>query len=379
MKTKLNFTQAALTNLAAPTSNKKHYIVRDSNQRGLIMMINYGGTKTFYFRTKYKRKKTMCKIGEFPYMSIETARSKAFSLYNGIRNGQTLRQKSVLTLCELFHNEYVPKYAKIFKKSDTWQENERIFNRHFSPLKDNKINELSKNDIDTWHKQIGTNNGTYMANRCLALMRHMLNMAIDWGFIQTNPASHIKQYREIARDRFLQPNEFHSFIAALQATTNTQLKNFILLLLFTGQRKSNILSLRWENINLCNNILYLPDTKNNQPQQIPLTQQAIDILKAIGIKDNGWVFPSNDSKSGHLENPKRFWQQLLKSANISDLRMHDLRRTLGSYQAIIGSSLNVIGKSLGHKSLQSTTVYARLSLAPVRDSMQRATDEFLKY
>lgn len=379
MKTKFNFTQAALANLNIPTKNEKHYIVRDSNQRGLIVMVNYGGTKTFYFRTKFKHKKTMIKIGVFPYVSVETARNKSFSLYNSIRNGDLPQNKHVLTVYELFFNEYLPKYAKVFKKSNTWQENERIFNRHFITLKDKNIADLDRNTIDTWHKNIGTNNGIYMANRCLALIRHMLNIAIDWGFIQRNPATHIKQYRETARDRFLQPNEIHNFITALQSTPNAQLKHFIMLLLFTGQRKSNILSLRWENINLCNNILYLPDTKNNQPQQIPLTQQAIDILNDIGIKQTGWVFPSKDSKSGHLENPKRFWQQLLRIANIHNLRMHDLRRTMGSYQAIIGSSMNIIGKSLGHKSLQSTEVYARLSLAPIRDSMQKATDEILKY
>lgn len=379
MKTKFNFTQATLVNLAIPSKSEKHYIVRDSSQRGLILMVNYGGTKTFYFRTKFKRKKTMIKIGVFPYIDVETARSKAFSLYSGIRNGDLQQNKLVLTLNELFFDEYLPKYAKIFKKSHTWQENERVFNRHFVALKDKNISELDRNTIDTWHKSIGKNNGVYMANRCLALMRHMLNMAIDWGFMQTNPATHIKQYREIARDRFLQPDEIHNFISALQTSENTQLKHFILLLLFTGQRKSNILSLRWENVNLCNNILYLPDTKNNQPQQIPLTQQAIDVLNDIGIKNSGWVFPSDNSKSGHLENPKRFWQQVTRIANIHNLRMHDLRRTMGSYQAIMGSSMNIIGKSLGHKSLQSTEVYARLSLAPVRDSMQKATDEILKY
>ena len=119
----------------------------------------------------------------------------------------------------------------------------------------------------------------------------------------------------------------------------------------------------------------MPDTKNNQPQQIPLTEQAIQVLKDIGIRDKGWVFPSNDSKSGHLENPKKFWQKLLQNAGIDNLRMHDLRRTLGSYQAIMGSSMNIISKSLGHKSIQSTAIYARLSLAPVRDSMQKATNE----
>ena len=210
-------------------------------------------------------------------------------------------------------------------------------------------------------------------------MRHVLNMAINWGIITTNNASHIKQYKETARDRFLQPHEISNFMAALNESKNTQLRHFILLLLFTGQRKSNVLALRWENINFYNNILYLPDTKNNQPQQIPLTEQAISVLKDIGIRDKGWVFPSHDSKSGHLENPKKFWQKLLKKAGIENLRMHDLRRTLGSYQAIMGSSMNIISKSLGHKSVQSTAIYARLSLAPVRDSMQKATDEILRY
>ena len=380
MKTKFNFTHATLANLATPTHQIKHYIVRDNVQRGLILMVNYGGTKTFYFRTKQNHKKIMFKIGDFPYLDIETARNKAFDLYKNIKNGEySPTKQQIITLAELFYNEYLPKYAQIFKKEQSWQENERMFKRHFITLKDKNLNELNRNTIDTWHKNIGKNSGIYMANRCLALIRHVLNMAIDWGFITTNVAAHIKQYREIARDRFLQPNEIHNFITALQTTHNKQLQHFILLLLFTGQRKSNILSLRWENINLCNNILYLPDTKNNQPQQIPLTQQAINVLNKIGIKKTGWVFPSNDSKSGHLENPKRFWQQLLRIANIHNLRMHDLRRTMGSYQAIIGSSMNIIGKSLGHKSLQSTEVYARLSLAPIRDSMQKATDEILKY
>ncbi|MBQ3943900.1 MAG: DUF4102 domain-containing protein [Elusimicrobia bacterium] len=222
-----------MANLANPSKSEKHYIVRDSVQRGLILMVNYGGTKTFYFRTKFKRKKTMIKIGMFPYVTVETARNKAFSLYNGIRNGDLPQNKPVLTLNELFFNEYLPKYAKIFKKLRTWQENERVFNRHFVALKDKNINELDRNAIDTWHKSIGKNNGIYMANRCLALMRHMLNMAIDWDFIQVNPATHIKLFREIARDRFLQPDEIHNFIFALQTTKNTQLKHFVLLLLFT--------------------------------------------------------------------------------------------------------------------------------------------------
>lgn len=82
---------------------------------------------------------------------------------------------------------------------------------------------------------------------------------------------------------------------------------------------------------------------------------------------------------GHLEDPKRPWQDLLVRAGIEILRLHDLRRTQGSYQAIIGSSLPIIGKSLGHKSTSATNVYVRLSNDPVRESMQRATDRLLEF
>ena len=384
MKTKFNFTDKAIENVVLPQKQAKKVVFTDKIQRGLVLVVGYGGTKTFYFRGKTKHKKIMFKIGTFPCMDVETARNKAFLLRKEVKNGTynaNLRDSldTKPTLAELFYDKYLPNYAKVFKKQTSWRENERIFKIHFGDLQNLKINELDRLTIDNWHKKIGKNNGICIANRCLALVRHVLNMAINWGIITTNNASHIKQYKETARDRFLQPHEISNFMAALNESKNTQLRHFILLLLFTGQRKSNVLALRWENINFYNNILYLPDTKNNQPQQIPLTEQAISVLKDIGIRDKGWVFPSHDSKSGHLENPKKVWQNLLHKARIENLRMHDLRRTLGSYQAIMGSSMNIISKSLGHKSVQSTAIYARLSLAPVRDSMQKATDEILRY
>lgn len=384
MRTKFNFTDKAIESIVSPQKQAKKAVFTDKTQPGLVLIVGYGGTKTFYFRTKTQHKKIMFKIGIFPCMDVENARNQVFLLRKEVKNGDynaNARNSLAmsLTLAELFYDKYLPDYAKVFKKQTSWQENERVFKAHFGDIQDLQVCKIDRLTIDNWHKKIGKNNGIYIANRCLALMRHMLNMAINWGIIMTNNASHIKQYKETARDRFLQPHEISNFMAALNESKNIQLRHFILLLLFTGQRKSNVLALRWENINFYNNILYLPDTKNNQPQQIPLTEQAISILKDIGIRDKGWVFPSHDSKSGHLENPKKFWQKLLKKARIENLRMHDLRRTLGSYQAILGSSMSIIGKSLGHKSIQSTAIYARLSLSPVRDSMQKATDEILKY
>ena len=113
--------------------------------------------------------------------------------------------------------------------------------------------------------------------------------------------------------------------------------------------------------------------------QVPMTNQLRDLLQKINqYTKSDWVFPSNKSKSGHFEDPKRPWQELLRRAGIENLRLHDLRRTMGSYQAISGSSLHIIGKSLGHKSTSATQVYARLSADPIRESMQKATDRMLE-
>ena len=86
-----------------------------------------------------------------------------------------------------------------------------------------------------------------------------------------------------------------------------------------------------------------------------------------------WVFPS-DRTEGHLADPKKAWQRVLREAGIADLRIHDLRRTLGSYQAATGANGYIIGKSLGHRSQQSTAIYARLNLDPVRESVNKATE-----
>ena len=106
---------------------------------------------------------------------------------------------------------------------------------------------------------------------------------------------------------------------------------------------------------------------------------ALDVLRVRRetTNDSEWVFPSR-SAIGHLQEPKRAWKTILKNADITDLRMHDLRRTLGSWQAMTGSILQTIGKSLGHKNARTTEVYARLSLEQVRESVDKATAAMLE-
>ncbi|MDR2412792.1 MAG: site-specific integrase [Rickettsiales bacterium] len=383
---KLNFTKSALDKLPVPLKNEPRRIYCDTCSKGLVLMITYGGTKTFYFCYRYNGHKKMIKIGGFPYTEVEDARERAFLFYKSVKNGknpleQVNQDNKIPTLSDFFNNYYMPNYARLFKKSSTCTRNIQTFDNYCDSIKHIKLSDISKNELNLLHKQIGASNGQYAANKCIRLLHHMFNIAIEKNYILINPATGIKLFPEKSRDRFLQPNELQLFLETLNDMPNSRMKHLILLLLFTGQRKSNICSLKWEHIDFYNKSLYLPDTKNKTPQTIPLTIQALTLLNEI--KDgltlkSPYVFPSPKSNTGHITEPKKFWEELLKSANIENLRIHDLRRTMGSYQAITGSSLQIIGKSLGHKSVQSTSIYARLDLNSVRDSMQRATDEMQK-
>jgi integrase len=131
--------------------------------------------------------------------------------------------------------------------------------------------------------------------------------------------------------------------------------------------------MRWEEINLEQAKWRIPVTKHGDSETVTLSPEVLAILdtrKASAVRE--WVFPGT-GRSGHLEEPKAAWKRILQRAKIRDLRLHDLRRTLGSWQAAGGSSLIVIGKSLGHKSLAATQIYARLNLDPVRASVNAAT------
>ena len=129
----------------------------------------------------------------------------------------------------------------------------------------------------------------------------------------------------------------------------------------------------WDNVDFVNKTWYIPDTKNGDPQNAVLTDDAIKILNRRKLEaKNSWVFPSDTSKSGHFEEPRKGWARIIKRAGLQNLRIHDLRRTCGSWMALNGASSYIIGKALHHKNPKSTAIYARLSLDPVRDYMEQS-------
>ena len=220
------------------------------------------------------------------------------------------------------------------------------------------------------------------ANRVLALISSIFTFAVQneyWSGV--NPCAAISRNRENKRERFVMPDELPLFFSALAECPSPVTRDFIMMSLLTGARRTNVLQMRWQEIYPDRGEWVIPHTKNGTPQRIPLLPKAFDVLKLrredISFPGSEFVFPGI-GKTGHLAEPKKAWASVLKKANLTDLRLHDLRRTFGSWQAGTGANLSVIGRSLNHKSLATTKIYDRLWLDPVRDAMQTAVTAMFK-
>lgn len=379
-KKEINFTKRALQTLPVPEGKKRFYFY-DAKEGGLIIQVTGTGRKTFQlYRRGPDNKPKRFTLGHFPDMTIEQARNKAQDLKKQIAGGidpadEKRRARQEMTFKELFEI-YIERHAKLKKR--TWAADVKAFNNHLKPLANKRLSEIKKRHISTLHTRLGKTR-KHTANRVLALISSIFGRAIEFGLWEDlNPCRGIRKFPEKARDRFLQTDELPRFFEALAEEPNETMRDFFYMCLLTGARRANVLKMRWNEIDLEAGTWMIQRTKNEEPQTVTLPIEAIKILRTRKRETSSFfVFPG-EGKTGHLVEPKSGWKRILKRAGFENLRIHDLRRTLGSWQAITGASLPIIGKSLNHKNASTTQIYARLNLAPVRESVQKATVAMLE-
>jgi integrase len=413
---KFNFTKKAIDLL--DSGPKRHYFY-DSQVRGLALAVDPTGRKTFILYRKVKGRPERVKIGTFPDMSIEGARTQAQGMNVVIAQGGNPAEerravRAEMTLQELF-DTWLLLYAKERKR--TWKNDQWMFERYLHGWRFKKLSSIRRQDVVGLKDRIGAEHGKYTANRLVELLSSMFNRARDdWGYEGLNPAEKIRPFKERKRSRFIDGNELPAFFKSLAKEENGTIRDYILVSLLTGGRRGNVESMRWDEIDWTRSEWHISaeKAKSDEPITVVLTPAVVEILarrKAESLKASAeeqsepseWVF-HGVGKTGHLVEPKSAWKRILERArnieredwlqankgktekdfadykpvpSFTDLRLHDLRRTLGSWQAATGASLPIIGKSLGHSSLQATQIYARLNLDPVRDSVMRAQDAML--
>ncbi len=419
------FTRKSLTAIEAPA---KRATYRDTETRGLILDVTERGVKTFRVYRKIAGKPEKITLGRFnpelpdsrefpqgfdllkalmatPELNVKMARRLAeavnVQLDSGLNPAETKRKaRGEWTLGQLFKH-YIEDYAKP-QGVKTIKGTTETFQRYLGALPDEpvkkhgvkrskptfsvnwehrKLSTISQDEVRRLHAAIGKERAGATANRVIELLARLYNKAADWGeFKGKPPTDGLDSFKETKRDRFIVRGEMPAFWKALYEDPDQDFQDLVALSLLAGARKSNNHAMRWDEIDMDAHEWRVPESKNGEALRIVLVPEAMAILERRRLADPlaEWVFPSKKSKSGHIENMKHRWTALRKRAGLTSLWMHDLRRSLGSWQARTGASMIVIGKSLGHKSQQATEIYARLDTDPVRESVERATAAMLE-
>ncbi len=389
IKKRFKFTKTALEDITCPPSGREdksgRVYVYDTLVPGLACCITESGARAFFWIGRDKGKPIRFGLGKYDALSVEQARAAAAGKNNdraagkGImdaRRTERAKAANVTTLGGLF-DHWLEHHAKVHKK--TWAQDKAIFDRYLKKWRDRDISAITHMDVQILHGEIGKDHGHYAANRCLAMISTLFNHAVTLGHERLNPAFKVKRFREQSRERFLSAEELPRFFKALEQEPNATNRDFFLMCLMTGARRGNVQQMKWAEIDLAGHTWRIPDTKAGRPQTVYLSAEAVRILttrKDTAVGD--YVFPGrnldeNRKPIGHLAEPKKAWAKLLERAEIDGLRIHDLRRTLGSWQAATGAGLPVIGRTLGHQNQSTTAIYARLDLSPVKAAVETAT------
>ncbi|MDP2025869.1 site-specific integrase [Sulfuriferula sp.] len=398
MANRIRFKKEVLEALPAPENGRSTYY--DDQVQKLAVRVTSAGTKTFYVITRDGESVAWLKLGTFPDMTVEIARKESQKHLGDFARGASPVQARRVEKQRLTLGQSYERYRELYAKprglktaDDTfmiWQrclgvmpdepakKHGRKRQKHPAGVdwSNRKLDEITPGEVRTLHAEIGTHTPV-QANRVVEIIGTIYARAAEWGYTGINPAKDIRPFKEQKRDRFIQADELPAFFKALADDTSEDFKHFVLLCLLTGARRVNVLSAQWQEINLASAVWRIPDTKNGEPVVVALVPEALEILQSRDPQKSGFVFPT-ESKTGYLSPPAKRWQALLARAGMADFRIHDLRRSLGSWQAITGASLVVIGKSLGHKSADATMIYARLSMDPVRASVNTATAAMLE-
>ena len=230
---------------------------------------------------------------------------------------------------------------------------------------------MTHSDITALHRRV-TAKTSYQANRIVALLSRLFNLSIRWGWRADNPAKGIERNQEPKRHRYLSADELARLTTALADHPDRQAVNIFRLLLLTGARKGEVLSARWDDLDLTAGVWTKPGatTKQKTLHRVPLSAPARQLLGELAAKrgELEYVFPGRIGP--HRVEIKSAWRTICKAARIKNLRIHDLRHSFASQLVSAGISLPTIGALLGHSTPATTARYSHLFDESLRKAVE---------
>ena len=352
----------------------KDAIFWDSDLAGFGVRVHATGRKLYIVQSRGPAGLKRVTLGPVGHTTIEERRREAAAVIDRIKRGDdpmppepapepTVADLAARSVSVRFGVKCKPATAKAYKMA---------LDRHVLPaLGAMPLAEVGPKEVAALHHRM--RDMPSMANRAVWVLSRLFVLAETWEMVPPggNPCRHVRYYREKSRERFLTPEEFRRLGAALRrfearGPTQASAVAALRLLMLTGCRTGEILTLRWDDVDRTGGVLRLRDGKTG-PRMVPLTGPVLAVLDGIERMEGvSWVIRSKSD--ARLTGLFSHWQQIRMDVGLDDVRVHDLRHSYASRALALGESLTIIGRLLGHAKVETTAKYAHL----VRDAEKAA-------
>ncbi len=373
----MKLTKRSIDSFCYRGDGKSRDVRWDDAVRGFGVRIYPTGRKAFVISYRVNGRKRLLTLGPYGPLTLDKARDSAKrNIANVIDGGDPAqtrhaarRAPTVRELCD----RYLADYAEGRKKASSLRNDRSMIARFIVPaLGGRKVADVTRADVLRLHNSLRKT--PYQANRVLALLSKVMNVAEGWGLRpdRSNPCIHVERFKERSRERYLAGIELARLADALaeaerEADGIPPTVAAVRLLLFTGARLSEILTLRWEHVDFERACLRLPDSKTGS-KTIHLNAPALAVLAGIERHEGNAHVIVGQKRGAHLVNLQKPWRAIRERAGMADLRVHDLRHSYASVGAGAGLGLPMIGALLGHRDAATTARYAHLADDPLRQA-----------
>jgi integrase len=368
---RIKFTEQRIAGLPKPTRGTSY--TYDSLAPSLAIRVTAAGVRSFVVVKKINGRTERITLGRFPGLRLDDARQSAMGVAGELARGidpiaaRKAARARKMTLADLW-----PAYlAHLKQRNRTWARDQERWETSVSPALGRKaLSDIRRTDCQSLIDRIGVSR-PIAANRVASFLSAFLNFAVRTDRLPVNPAKGLVRYAEVTRARIIKSDELPGLLSAIEAEGDPWADVFKMLL-FTGARRGSVVGMRWEDIDLACAIWTIPAeiAKNKTVTPLPLTEPAIALLRKRFKYHAGepWVFPSPIG-DGHLVGLPKAWARILTRAGIIGLRIHDVRRSVGTALARAGASPHIIATGLGHRSIASAKTYVRLAGEDARQAL----------
>ena len=363
-----NHRTISIRTVNAISADGANAIYWDRDLPGFGLRVYATGRKTYIVQSRGPNGSKRVTIGKHGSITPDQARAQAAIVIDRIKRGEDPfppapePEPTVADLAKRFMDAHVtvnckPSSAVLYR---------RVLNNHVLPaLGDMAVRDVDRTHVTALHYKLRAK--PVAANRTIDVLSKMFSLSEAWDLrpAGSNPCRSVRRYKEQKRERFLTPDEIRRLGRVLndaeaQGGVWVYAVAAVRLLMLTGCRLDEVLSLRWDDVDRTAKGLRIRDGKTG-PRSVPLTPTVIDVLADVPrIPDNPWVIAGTRPGTRLLRIHKH-WERLRAQAGLEDVRIHDLRHSYASRALALGESLTMIGRLLGHTKVSTTARYAHLA------------------